>query len=226
MYIHELHLATQDIDRLFDFYTSVLDLRVQSFSMDHFALSAGSSVLRFQEDHEASGAFYHFAFNIPEQSFEMAKRWLKERVRLIGDPNGLDEFQFEAWNAQAMYFNDPAGNICELIARHDLPSEAVESFTGRNFLSISEIGLVVEDVPQFVQKVQATMGSPIYRGEANEQFVPVGDEHGLLIVVKGGRAWFPEGKVKAVDAPLAVVVSERENERYRIEIPLGQVMAV
>jgi catechol-2,3-dioxygenase len=226
VYIHELQLATQDIDQQFDFYTRVLDLRVQSFNMDHFTLNVGASILSFSVDNGQNPLNYHFAFNILGQSFEMAKRWLKERVALISDPQGTDEFFFEAWNAHAVYFNDPAGNICELIARHTLPSGAVESFSGRNFMSISEIGLAVEDVPDFVQKAQTTLGSPIYRGETNDQFTPVGDENGLLIVVKRGRAWYPEGKVQAVEAPLKVIVSERGEDRYRIEIPPGQLTHV
>lgn len=224
MLIHELHLATQDIDWQFDFYTRVLDLRVQSFNIDQFTLNVGDSTLSFSEYSGHTPLIYHFAFNIPEQSFAMAKGWLRERVALISDPQGMDEFFFEAWNAHAVYFNDPAGNICELIARHTLPGAAVGSFSGRDFMSISEIGLVVEDAPRFVQSLQTTLGSPIYRGEVNEQFIPVGDEHGLLIVVKRGRAWYPEGKVQAVEAPLSAIVSERGAERFRIEMPSGNLM--
>lgn len=48
------------------------------------------------------------------------------------------------------YFPHPAGNILEFIAREDLPAKAGEDFRPEDILHISEIGLVVDDVPGMV----------------------------------------------------------------------------
>jgi catechol-2,3-dioxygenase len=219
MYIHELRLGTQCLDQQREFYTSVLELPLQTIRADQFALTVGSSTLTFTAIRQTIPLSYHFAFNISGQHFAAAKQWLAARVALLTDPNGADEFHFADWNAHASYFTDPAGNVCELIARHSLPSQPPHSFTSAGILSISEIGLVVDDVPQTVQMIQRALGSPIYRGAINDLFTPVGDENGLLIVVKRGRVWFPESKVAATEAPLTVVISDAMITRYRIDGP-------
>ena len=219
MHIHELRLGTHLLEQQRAFYTDVLGLPLQSRSSDRFTLAVGSSNLTFAADAQAEPSVYHVAFNIPYQHFAAAKHWLAGRVPLVTDPGGADEFHFAAWNARALYFADAAGNICELIARGDLPGQAPLPISGASLLSISEIGLVVDDVPAFVQTLQRELESPVYRGAVNDLFVPVGDEHGLLIVVKRGRSWFPEQTVVAAAAPLTAVVSEAAAERYRIEGP-------
>jgi hypothetical protein len=73
---------------------------------------------------EFDGA-YHFAFNIPENQIRSAKEWLMPRTVLLKDEQGNDYFQHSGWNSEAVYFKDPAGNILEFIARHDL-SNAVD----------------------------------------------------------------------------------------------------
>src|SRR5207249_3790264 len=92
-------------------------------------------------------------------------------------------------------------------------------FTSASLLSLSEIGLVVDDVPQLVQMIQRALGSPVYHGAINELFTPVGAENGLLIVVKRGRVWFPESKVAATAAPLTAIISDTRMTRYRIDGP-------
>lgn len=219
MYIHQLRLGTHRLDQQREFYTRVLELPLQTLRAGQFELTVGSSTLTFTANMQPTPLSYHVAFNIPGQHFAAAKHWLAARVPLLTDPNGADEFYFADWNAHACYFTDPAGNLCELIARHNLPSQPPHLFTSASLLSISEIGLVVDDVPQIVQMIQRALGSPVYRGAINELFTPLGDENGLLIVVKRGRVWFPEGKVAATEAPLTVIISDSTMTRYRIEGP-------
>jgi catechol-2,3-dioxygenase len=219
MFIHELALSTDQLERQREFYTRVLGLPLRTLRPAQFELAVGSSTLIFTATKQPAALVYHVAFNIPAQHFAATKHWLAARVRLLTDPTGADEFSFAAWNAQASYFTDPAGNICEVIARHTLPAQPRQPFTSASLLSISEIGLVVDDVAAFVQMVQQGMGSPVYRGTINDEFTPLGDENGLLIVVKRGRVWFPEGNVAATEAPLRVIISERTKIRHRIDGP-------
>jgi catechol-2,3-dioxygenase len=218
MHIHELRLGTHLLEQQRAFYTGVLGLPLQAQSGDQFALTVGASTLTFTADPSPERSVCHFAFNIPHQHFAAAKRWLAGRVPLVADPAGADEFHFADWNAQAVYFADPAGNLCELIARRDLPDQP-PPLSGAGLLSISEIGLVVDDVPEFVRAIQRELGSPVYRGAVNDLFVPVGDERGLLIVVKRGRLWFPEQTLAAAPAPVTAIVSETGAKRYRLEGP-------
>lgn len=218
MHIHELRLGTHLLEQQRAFYTDVLGLPLQAQSGDQCTLTVGTSTLTFTADASPERPVCHFAFNIPHQHFAAAKRWLAGRVPLVGDSSGADEFHFADWNAQAVYFADAAGNLCELIARRDLPDQP-PTLSGAGLLSISEIGLVVDDVPGFVQTVQRELGSPVYRGAVEDPFVPVGDERGLLIVVKRGRLWFPEQMIAAAPAPVTAIVSETGAKRYRLEGP-------
>jgi hypothetical protein len=105
-----------------------------------------------------------------------------------------EEHDFSGWDgARAVYFRDPEDNIAELIAR---PAPRPE-------LAIAEVGLPVGDVPKAVEAL-AELGIEPYR-EGDENFVPLGDADGLLIVVRTGRGWFPHD-VPAGAASIEVTV--------------------
>jgi len=67
------------------------------------------------------------------------------------------------------------------------------TFTAQNILSVSEVGLVVDDVVGIVHTLQSTLGLEVYQDMA-ENFAPLGDEHGLFIVVKRDRIWLASDK--------------------------------
>jgi hypothetical protein len=110
---------------------------------------------------------------------------------------GLDvteEHDFADWDgARAVYFRDPEENVVEVLARPEPRPE----------LALAEVGLPVEDVPAAVEAL-AELGIEPYR-EWSDEFAPLGDADGLLIVVRVGREWFPYG-VPAAAAPLEVTV--------------------
>ena len=121
-----------------------------------------------------------------------------------------------------MYFRDPADNIVEFIARRNLPNDSVTSFGPGSLLRVSEVGIMVEDVPAAVRGLERDLGLTVWN-EPNEEFTTVGDETGLLIVVKNGRPWFPTGEA-AKPHPVVVVARgdrrashEPPDEGYRIE---------
>ncbi len=114
------------------------------------SLVAGQSVLHFTRAVGNESPKYHFAFNIAPNLFKQAKIWLSENVALLRGKQGQDEFDFSSWNARGMYFYDPASNIGELIARSDLSPTRETTFDPGSILSISEIGVPVEDVPAAV----------------------------------------------------------------------------
>lgn len=223
MIIHELRLMTNHLQEQRDFYHQLLGFPLLTADADEVVLQVGSSTLIFAAAAAPIPAPYHFAFNLPEGQFAEAKAWLAARAPLLADANGADEFDFSAWNAHAIYFADHDGNIGEFIARHGLPSPATRPFSAASLLSISEIDLAVDDVLHFVERLQTRLHLPVYLQHPTATFTPMGDEHGLLIVVKDGRRWFPQERVAAHAAPLTVVVSSSTAGQHTIHGPPYQI---
>jgi hypothetical protein len=69
---------------------------------------------------------------------------------------------------------------------------------------VSEIGVVVNEVIPFV-RILNEIGLPNWK-EDGEGLTPVGDERGLLIVVKKGRTWFFSNQKPAEYFPLRVSI--------------------
>jgi catechol-2,3-dioxygenase len=219
MNIDALDLFAAGLPAQRDFYAGVLGLPAVEATPGILSLRAGSSRLTFRQAPDGWSGVYHFAFNIPENQFREAKSWLSGRVALIKDATGADEFRFESWNAHSVYFYDPAGNILELIARHNLENSSNKPFGDESLLAVSEIGLATEDVPGTVRLLQKELGAGIYDGAGSDMFTAVGDEHGLVIVVKRSRAWFPDTGKPAELVPLKAVISNKEGARFELAGP-------
>jgi catechol-2,3-dioxygenase len=145
-----------------------------------------------------------------------------KRVPLRADATGRTTFRFADWHAQAVYFADLAGNMLELIARHTLPSTLAEPFSAASLVAISEIGLVVVDVPATVARLQADLDLRPYHG-SSLTFTAVGDARGLFIVVQRSRAWYPDETVPAVPVPLLVDRSDETGAPRQLTEPLYAV---
>lgn len=221
MHIKEIILYTPDIGILKLFYSEILELPVNYKSENTISFAAGNSLLTFIKGSKRVRPFYHFAFNVPPDKFRESKEWITSAGLSLISLNGEDEFDFKSWNAHSVYFYDPADNIVELISRHGLKKEDTEKHFGDLILNISEIGLPVSDVKTAIEKIKSFTGIPFYSGD-NESFAAMGDEHGLFIIVKEGRKWFPDCQNAEV-FPLTVVIHLENNneivfesESYRI----------
>lgn len=210
MKLLDLQLKTSNLSELTDFYGGILGFPVLELSGETVRFQAGTTSIGFSSSLIASSVTYHFAFDIPESQLDDAKAWLDLRVRLLTDDNGGDTFHFEDWDAHSLYFYDPTGNIVELIARHALPNTSDTPFSAASIVNVSEIGVVVDDVEAQVVELQKTTGVTPYRQAVHPEFTPLGDEGGLLIVVKGGRGWFPVKNMPAQPSPVTVVVQANE----------------
>ena len=144
---------------------------------------------------------------MPGTQFAEAKAWLAQRVPLHRDATGADEFAFTDWDAHAAYFFDPLGNIVEIIARHALPDAGVQPFTSAGLRCVSEIGLPVPNVRRAVTQTCEAAQADVYRGPGSDEFAAVGDEHGLMIVVRRGRPWFPDTGIAAFDVPQQILIA-------------------
>jgi catechol-2,3-dioxygenase len=223
MLIDELILQTRDITILHDFYRRVLGLTAVQGTGSRLTLQTGRSRLSFQQSDTAGDGYYHFAFDVPENQFAAAKAWLTARVPLIPDQDGLDQFHSDEWNSDSIYFYDPAGNILEFIARHNQANSSDYPFGPAGIIAVTEIGLTCADVHATVEWLRREMGIEVYADGEGEQFAPVGDEAGLLIVVRQGRIWFPDTGKPAVFALLSLSLTTAPGRGYRLTGPPYQL---
>lgn len=137
---------------------------------------------------------HHFAFHVGDLD-----AW-KERLDVS------EEHDFSSWGgARAVYFRDPEQNVVELIAR---PSARTE-------LTLAEVGLPVHDVSAAAATLERELGLHPY-DDCDESFAPIGDDDGLLIVVRVGRGWFPVG-VPADEAPIEITIAAARRGDLMIE---------
>jgi catechol-2,3-dioxygenase len=187
-------LTSAPLAQMKAFYHQSLGLRVLDESSNRLTISAGESPITFVQGESAQERpFYHFAFNIPENKVLAARAWQRKRSLLLPIPARLrdpqypdDVVNYSHWNAHSLFFLDPGGNVVEYIARHDLKNRASGAFSSKDILYVSEIGLIVDDVLASATVLREVVGLEQYRG-GSDQFTALGDEHGLLLVMKRGR---------------------------------------
>lgn len=189
MHIISVAFASEDLLRAESFYGSVLGLPITRQN-NTLTIRAGASKLILRQGPTGPGK-QHLAFTIPRSMFDSAKQWASDRVLLLRDAEGRDEFETSAhWNAHSFYFTDPEGNILEFIIRRDIVDHRTDSFGAAHIRSISEVGMAVDDVPDVAAHIKSMFDIDTY-GSGAPTFQPVGDVEGLLILVNPGRHWFP-----------------------------------
>ena len=123
-----------------------------------------------------------------------ALEWQKARTPLLPVPESHRAPGFPAevafsrqWNAHSIFFLDPAGNLVEYIARHDMKNaDSSSPFNWGDLLYISELALVVDDVAETAAALRNAAALGQYRS-ASDELAAMGDEFGMLIVAKRGR---------------------------------------
>jgi hypothetical protein len=213
MKIKKLILRTVYLQTLREFYSSILELPVQMANQREMVIKIGDSELIFIEV-KGSEPVYHFAINIPSNKIEESREWLSRKLKLIWiEEYKNDIAEFVTWRARSVYFFDPAGNILELIARFDLRNEASEMFSSKQFLSISEVGLVFEK-DEFEQRTSALLNDyPLTYFNKQlplPQFRAIGDDEGLFVVVPSDRNWYPTNSPSEI---FPIKVEFIENDR-------------
>lgn len=211
MNIRLLILETTRLEELKEFYSRVLNWPPADEEEGSFTLELQDTELEFRQHNGGQEPFYHFAINIPANKIEQAREWLKSRVPLLWlDDYQSDIAEFTNWNARSIYFIDPAGNIVELIARLDLDNEADEPFSQKQFISISEVGLVVPAADleakseEILDDFRLTWFS---KQPPQESFKAIGDDQGLFILVPERRNWYPLNDRPAIMSPLKIYFS-------------------
>ncbi|WP_374172543.1 VOC family protein [Flavobacterium tructae] len=191
MKLQHLQIQTNNIQETATFYQDVLHLSILEKKSNSVTIQVGESVLQFIENLQFN-SLYHFAFNIPQNKLQEAIQWVTNKVDLIVIEDASVIANFENWNANAVYFYDNNGNILEFIVRYDLNNAQTEPFSSQLILNISEIGIVNEN-PLVLANQLITQHSLEFfsKNDNSEIFAAVGDDEGLLIMVRPGRNWYP-----------------------------------
>ncbi|MHC0039666.1 VOC family protein [Pseudoneobacillus sp. C159] len=215
MKIKQLVLDTAHLNDLVDFYTNKLGFPIISKDETHFTIEIGETLLTFKQEIGHDLPFYHFAINIPENRLMEALEWIDTKTE-ISTEQGDKVIHFVSWDAHSIYFNDPAGNIVEIIARHKLPSIDKEGpFSIEEFLRVDEIGLPVQNVMKSIETLKTELGLPEWR-PASSEFATIGALEGLFIVVKEKRQWFMSDK-SAELYPIEMTIEGDRNASISLE---------
>ncbi|MEO5634847.1 hypothetical protein [Gaiella sp.] len=202
-----LETATAVVPELAMFYSGTLGLRPVPAETGNVAVAVGETTLEFRPGH--GRPFYHYALLVPGDRFDAAYRWAVGRLALLPDVRtGAKVFDFEHWDAQALYFHDPADNIGELIAHRGIGESGVTGrFQPDELLGLSEVG-IVGDPPLLAEALAETFALPVWSGSVTEEgrLGFIGEKARTLILARAGRPWLPTGR-PAEAHPLEVVLA-------------------
>lgn len=218
-------LYTNQLEDMKGFYEYQLGFRIIEEDETSFTLAIGKSQLVFKESQ--SSAVYHFAFNIPGNQFTLAKFWASERVTL-NRQEGMDEIYYANFDADAFYFQDPAGNVVEFIARRNV--DRMGNFTVDSLLDISEVSITtlhVEKVGELIEKMDIPVRGSKGVDSKTLNFLGSGDTYLILVAPK--RTWY-FSKQKSEIHPLSIELHDgrqiniTEEGQFQQEKPANPIM--
>src|SRR5690625_1571942 len=202
-------LYTNQLKTLQRFYMNIMELPLSERSEESFTVRVGESLLTFHQTDVP--AFYHFAFNIPGNQFSLIKSWIKNKIPLNRE-GGRDEVYFENFDADSIYFEDPAGNVIELVGRRYRDLFGAPS--PESFLNISEVSITTYDMTRVGEMIQ-DLGIPLWRSTEIKPYALnfLGRDDTFIVLVPPGRKWY---------------FSEQISEIYPLEICLttGEVLSI
>lgn len=149
---------TNKVKTLRRFYKNVLDLTITESNDDMFTVKIGDSHVTFK--HSEQPALYNFAINIPGNQFSIMKLWIKDRLTLSRE-GGVDQFYSQSFDADSIYFEDPAGNIIKLIGRRN--RDLFGDLTSDAFLNISEVSIITPFTEEVGDELQ-DFDIPLFHG--------------------------------------------------------------
>lgn len=211
MQITHLTITAADLPAQRRFYAEVLGLAARPAG-DGLLVQAGRSQLAMRPAPAGERPCYHIAFAVPLARLMAAHHHIAAHTPLVADSAGAPIIDHAGWGARACYFFDPAGNILECIARVDEPADDPDAPPAPAILAIAEAGIVTGNVPEAAAALCARLGVGVFSGAGSPDFTAIGDRHGLLIIVRQGRIWYPDTGRAAAPAPLEAVVQTESGE--------------
>jgi catechol 2,3-dioxygenase-like lactoylglutathione lyase family enzyme len=189
-----LAAAAGDLEALHRFYSDCLGFPAE-VAADRLTIPVGDARIGFAAAADGGRPFYHVALLVPGDRYVAARAWVERCAELLSRPGqSSTTFRFDAWDADACYFHDPAGNIVELIAHRGIGEgqAGAAGFDAGELLGISEAGLVVIDPPAAAATL-ASAGLDLWSGttEGDDALAFVGRQAHTLILCPPGRPWLP-----------------------------------
>jgi len=225
--IRSMRLRTSaPLDLMRDFYGSTLGLRTSPVDKGAFTLFTRGTEVSFAGASSGSKKIhYHFAFNIPQNQIRQALDWAKSRVALIPAWGNLGDaaypkeiIHFRHWNAKSIFFFDPAYNLVEFIARHELKNDESGKFSSTSLLCASEIGLPTNSPEATAKTLHKDLGLLGYPSGTPPQFA-MGDANGLLLCLLDSQVWGEHTKtpIRWGRHPVDLTVSGTSQRAYTVE---------
>ncbi len=165
---------------------------------------------------------YHFTISIPTNQIEACLDWILSRKAINPDTteeatiplwkdylNGAEIVRRNLYNSQSVFIQDPAGNVVELLARHDKPEIRDGAFNKDMFIGISEVGIVTRDIRKTAALLKDTFGADEVQGSSNS-FKPIGGATGLLKLIVPGKPWVPTDNELAVSHEMELTIRHSE----------------
>lgn len=194
MEINEIRLLSNDLEATELFYNQILDIATDYKTEQEIMFSAGKSKIIFVKS-EKSNPNYHLAFDIPTNKLNEAFESLKKKTSILPIAGENYIADIKHWNARSFYFYDNNGNLLELIARFDNHNKSEALFNGKSVLYVSEIGIVTDNVPELAAELMKKYGLQYYSKQTPlPDFIALGNEQGLFIIVDQNRAWYPTNR--------------------------------
>ncbi|SCS43268.1 hypothetical protein [Staphylococcus caeli] len=186
MKFESITLLTSEFEDTLQFYEEILECPVISEDADMFTVQIGETQLQFCRTTDSNQPFYHFAIDIPYNHFYDIKAYF-QNILFLSMEDGQHSTYFEDFAAHAMYFNDPSGNIVELIARVSNMNDEPE------FSRISEIGFVCNDVHTIYQaltnyNLTTHQNAPFAPQQLN--FLGDTQDESYILLTPAGRRWY------------------------------------
>jgi len=214
MKILNVSITVRDLAKAVPFYRDVLLLPVEATPAGA-EVTIGSSRLTLSTGESFDGV-HHLAFGILPSEFELAHAWLGRRVSLLQADGSEVILGSEEWKSRSLYFLGPEGIILEFIARD--ADASTDYIGGQNprVLSISEVGIGVDDALDAVATLSEELAIPSYY-DRSSTFASMGSHDGLLIIVQQDRLWFPTKVSKPARGRLTVQI-ERLAGKSRVNL--------
>jgi catechol 2,3-dioxygenase-like lactoylglutathione lyase family enzyme len=208
---------------LADFYGRELGIDLAMCSTDRLSFAIGETAIEFVAG--SGEPFYHFALLVPGNRFDEALEWASVRTEPLPDPeSGEILFDFDNWGAHACYFQDPAGNIVELIAHRGIGETGAHgAFRPTELVGLSELGLVGDPLAM-AGRLAEQLALVLWHGTVEEpgRLAFMGERARTLLLSPPGRGWLPTRRAAEPHPAEALLAGPQEGEvelegsRYRI----------
>lgn len=191
MKFEQIILFTSNFSETLQFYDEILECPIIEIDVDYFKVKIGETTLCFQRSEDNIQPYYHFAIDIPYNYFYEMKQHFQNILFLLME-DGKHSAYCETFVAQSMYFNDPSGNIVELIARASNITDEPE------FSRVSEMSFVCNDLTALYPAL-STYNVTVYNREPfnpNQlNYIGDSDDESYLLLIPEQRKWLFSDKL-------------------------------